>query len=158
MRTQGNYIYFDKEDKEITINDINIDKPSYFNKANKNFRLNILTSNIEKYCKKCDSWYSVLIFNSDAKLFDIDSTFYHFYSDKSGFMSSCRSCSSNNESTSLSKNTTTINKSSSPTRPLNINIPKILKKYLNDLAFENDESITTVTIRILKQYMDNNPL
>jgi len=45
MRTQGNYIYFDKDDKEITINDINIDKPSYFNKANKNFRLNILTSN-----------------------------------------------------------------------------------------------------------------
>lgn len=158
MRKEENYIYYAKEDSKITINDIEITKPIYFNKANKNFRLNILTNNIEKYCKKCDSWSDVLIFNPHSNCFEVDSTNYHYYSENSGFMPSCRKCSSNIESTSLSKNTTETNKSSLTTRPLNINIPKNLKKYLNDLAFENDESITTVTIRILKQYMDNNPL
>lgn len=158
MKTQENYIYYDKEDKKIIINDITIDKPKYFNKANKNFRLNTLTNNIEKYCKKCNSWSEVLLLDIDTNSFKVDSTNFHFYSDKSGFMPSCRTCASSTGSLSLSKNTTKINKSSLTTRPLNINIPKNLKKYLNDLAFENDESITTVTIRIIKQYMDNNPL
>lgn len=158
MRYDNNYIYYDKEDTEITIDDITIEKPKYFNKANKNFRLNTETNSIEKYCKKCDPWSEVLLLDIDTNSFIVDSTNFHYYSDKSGFMPSCRTCASLTESTFSEKSISTTTKGLGITRPLNINIPKNLKKYLNDVAFENDESITNLTIRILEEYKSNNPI
>lgn len=158
MRYDNNYIYYDKEDKKIVINDLTIDKPEYFNKANKNFRLNSLTNNIEKYCKKCNSWSEVLLLDIDTNSFKVDATNFHFYSDKSGFMPSCRTCASSTESTLPMKSISPSTKPLGITRPLNINIPKSLKKYLNDVAFENDESITNLTIRILEEYKSKNPI
>lgn len=157
MRKQENYIFYDKEDDKISINDIDIPKPVYFNKANKNFRLNILNNTIEKYCKKCCKWYVVLTFDINSTSFNVDSTNYHYFSENSGFMASCRSCTSNNKSTSII-NSTASSTTKTVTRTLNINIPKDIKKYLNDVAFENDESITNLTIRILEEYKANNPI
>lgn len=65
---------------------------------------------------------------------------------------------SSTETTSPKKCINSTTKEHEIIRSLNINIPKSLKKYLNDVAFENDESITSLTIRILEEYKSNNPL
>lgn len=56
MKKINNYIHFDKSDFKININNIEFEKPKYFNRAIKCFRYNIDTHLIERYCCKCKNW------------------------------------------------------------------------------------------------------
>lgn len=153
MKTINNYIHFDKSDFTINIDDIDFEKPKYFNRAIKCFRYNIETHIIERYCSKCKNWYPCLEPNVDTLSFNIISSYFHFHGLGSGFKSTCNNCLNNSN---LLKETS--NKTCTDYSNINIKISQDLKDYCFIKSRLERKNLTEFVTCILEDYKNTNPI
>lgn len=147
---QQNYIYITKDIKTITINDMEVSIPLYVFRSTKRYRINNLEGTLEKQCvnDKCNKWFTVCKIENNSFNIINDESLIHFLGAKSGFSTYCRQCEKPN----------TPPPEPPHTKPLNINLPSDLKKYLKTKSYLEDRSLTNILIEILDDYAKENPI
>lgn len=147
MRIEENYIYFNKGDNKIVVNDKKITIPTYINNARSRYRFNTTNNVIEKQCSKCLTFYDVLK-STDNEFTDIHKEEeIHLHSQKSGFASACNKCKGQVRPSTPKKDTYPTSEES-----LNLNIPLSLKRTYQHAAIDHNCTLKDLVIKALEEY------